>query len=152
MVENINNKNDDVDKDIEYDSENENNEEADDSKYVLDDDKYNTKHNIKRIPKYNFVFYNNNLEKGRNITLGIILIMLGVISIIWGLVLSYSESSEEYSSYGGDAYTGIQNASAKAANNINKLGKTICSGLKGILIVSGGVIIVNGITYIYKKN
>lgn len=82
--------------------------------------------------------------------IGIALIVLGIISIVWGLGLNYSGISSSDKLYGGDAYTGIQNASSTTANNVKELGETVCSGLKGILVVMGGVIIIYGASIVIK--
>ena len=92
----------------------------------------------------------NNMKNKRLIT-GISFIVLGIISVIWGLSLTYTGISSLSETYGGDAYTGIQNASSRTANNINELGNTLCVGLKGILIVMGGAIIIYGTSIILKK-
>ena len=95
---------------------------------------------------------NKSVNEFKNSDFGIILIVLGVISIIWGLALNYSGISSTDKSYGGDAYTGIQNAASATANNVEEMGKTICYGFKGILIVIGGVIIIKGAYIIKNKN
>ena len=82
--------------------------------------------------------------------IGISFIVVGVVSIIWGLGLNYSGISSSDKIYGGDAYTGIQNASSTTANNVKKLGETVCSGLKGILVVMGGAIIIYGASIVIK--
>lgn len=87
----------------------------------------------------------------KNIGFGIAYIILGVISVIWGLTLGYVGNYESASYYGGDAYTGIQNAAATTANNVDSLGKVVCSGLKGIMIVFGGTLITVGVYSILKK-
>ena len=92
----------------------------------------------------------NNM-KNKRLILGISFIILGIISIIWGLSLTYTGISSLSETYGGDAYTGIQNAASRTANNINELGNTLCVGLKGILIVMGGAIIIYGTSIILKK-
>ncbi len=63
----------------------------------------------------------------------------GILSFILGIILAcfstgYSESSY---SYGGDAYTGIQNASAQTANNIQDLAAITKFGLSALLAVAG---------------
>lgn len=87
----------------------------------------------------------------KNIGFGIAYIILGVVSVIWGLTLGYVGNYESASYYGGDAYTGIQNAAATTANNVDSLGEVVCSGLKGIMIVFGGTLITVGIYSILKK-
>ena len=59
----------------------------------------------------------------------ITLIVLGCIIFIFG------SFGTEYIEYGGDAYTGIQNAAADTANNVS----TAC----GILVASLGVVLLN---------
>lgn len=92
----------------------------------------------------------NNM-KNKRLILGISFIILGIISIIWGLSLTYTGISSLSETYGGDAYTGIQNAASRTANNINELGNTLCVGLKGILIVMGGAIIIYGTSIVLKE-
>ena len=68
-----------------------------------------------------------NKQLGKKIgAIGIIL--TGIMAIIFGIICwSYCESYSYYGdcvmyeTYGGDAYTGIQNAAADTANNINDL-------------------------------
>lgn len=66
----------------------------------------------------------------------------GAASSIWGIkVLNmYIGGWESFSTYGGDAYTGIQNASAQAANNIRELANIARTGLGGILLIGGAVL------------
>lgn len=94
---------------------------------------------------------NNTRNINKNIRMGIAFILLGVFAIIWGLNLDYLGVSSISQSYGGDAYTGIQNAASKTANNINALGDTLCSGLKGIMITFGGTIILYGVSVMKKE-
>ena len=82
---------------------------------------------------------------------GVLYIVIGLLSIIWGLQLNYYGNHSKEAIYGGDAYTGIQNASSKTANNVNELGDLLCISFKGILIVMGGTIIIYGISTISKK-
>jgi len=87
----------------------------------------------------------------KNTFLGIIYILLGLVSIIWGLQLNYYGDYSKEEKYGGDAYTGIQNASSTTANNVNELGDMLCLSFKGILIVMGGTIILYGVSTISNK-
>ena len=66
-------------------------------------------------------------------------IILGILSIVISLsvfsgTVGYYENAQKY---GGDAYTGIQNAAAQTANNIKYLGETLQVGLAGLLLVQG---------------
>ena len=87
----------------------------------------------------------------KNTFLGISYIVVGLLSIIWGLQLNYYGKISIAAVYGGDAYTGIQNASSKTANNVNELGDLLCSSFKGLLIVIGGTITLYGISTILKN-
>lgn len=64
----------------------------------------------------------------------------GLVSVIFGIVTmgmptGYWESSN---SYGGDAYTGIQNAAAQTANNVQDLAELMAQGM-GFLLISLGL-------------
>lgn len=52
--------------------------------------------------------------------LGVALILFGLVAIVFGVVaLSLDSGSREWNeTYGGDAYTGIQNAAAQTATNL----------------------------------
>ena len=56
---------------------------------------------------------------------GIALIALGVLSFIFIDYAYYFSSYEDNNTYGGDAYTGIQNAAAQTANNVNNVGNLL---------------------------
>ena len=80
-------------------------------------------------------------QKGRSyaisiITFGLIIFGVGVL----GLGFTFDET--EYIKYGGDAYTGIQNAAADAANNIAKACGVLCSVI-GFLSALGGQVLLN---------
>ena len=86
--------------------------------------------------------------------------VLGVLSTVLSIVC-YSlgtGSYESYKTYGGDAYTGIQQASAQAANNIQDLAGIAKFGLGSILLIVGLLLIVLAITkadtvdYSFKLN
>ena len=66
-------------------------------------------------------------------------IISGLLSIILGfVVMGYSDGYyEAATSYGGDAYTGIQNAAAQTANNVEDLAAIAKFGVSSVLIVLG---------------
>lgn len=66
-------------------------------------------------------------------------IISGVISFILGVCTAtkYIGGSESYSKYGGDAYTGIQNAAAGTSNNVLLLSNVIRYAMASLLIVFG---------------
>ncbi len=79
-------------------------------------------------------------------------ILSGILSVIFGFVMlgknvGYSESS---SVYGGDAYTGIQNAAAQTANNVKKLSEITRDGFAFFLIAVGLVSIFSFAARLWK--
>lgn len=66
-------------------------------------------------------------------------VVSGIISIIFSFVMLGMDngSYESNLAYGGDAYTGIQNASAQAANNIMDLADIVSMGMFAFLLVFG---------------
>lgn len=87
-------------------------------------------------------------------TLNIIGILDGILSLILGLVMFSKEIGtwENNVSYGGDAYTGIQNAAAQTANNVQYLSDLVKFGFGSLLIVVGiALISYFGIKYCAEK-
>ncbi len=81
-------------------------------------------------------------------------IICGIVSIIFGVSASeYGigryENAEQYV---GDAFTGIQGASAQTANNIQALAKLIRFGLTALLIIFGIALICYFGSKLLKKN
>ncbi|MGN1206778.1 MAG: hypothetical protein ACI4SP_00605 [Eubacteriales bacterium] len=72
-------------------------------------------------------------------------IISGIVSIILGInVNSYGTGLfVDSHTYGGDAYTGIQNAAADTANRVVRLGIIVQTGLTAILVVIGLALIFN---------
>ena len=80
-------------------------------------------------------------------------ICLGVLAIIFAAVVfsggvGYYEANE---AYGGDAYTGIQNAAAQSANNIMYVGETVQIALGCFLLLQGLVMLLGSICIKTKK-
>lgn len=73
---------------------------------------------------------------------GILAIILSMA--IGGMTIGYTESDK---SYGGDAYTGMQNASAQAANNARYGNDIERTGAANILLIMGGL----SIAYFLKE-
>ena len=80
----------------------------------------------------------------------LIMIIKNVCGIAIGIIALVKSSSvngdsfyhfTEHNFYGGDAYTGIQNAAADAANNAANLSKCICAGFSAILLIAGLVLL-----------
>ena len=63
----------------------------------------------------------------------------GFVSLIFSFTIrSMSVGSYAYSwSYGGDAYTGIQNSAAQTANNVSLVGNIVKTGFSGMFLVIG---------------
>ena len=71
-------------------------------------------------------------------------IISGIISVIFGIITLGMDTGswESSSSYGGDAYTGIQNAAAQTANNVQDLAEIVAAGI-GFLLIAMGLIAVS---------
>ncbi len=67
----------------------------------------------------------------------------GIVSIIMGVIISckYCGNYAYSNSYGGDAYTGIQNAAADTANNVLASNRIITDGLCFICVSIGLAVI-----------
>lgn len=84
--------------------------------------------------------------------------IVGLVSSILGIVCFTMDtgSYEMNLQYGGDAYTGIQNASAQAANNVQDLAAICAFGFGALLLIIGLILIVYAITskepveYVYR--
>lgn len=74
-------------------------------------------------------------------------IILGIATIVIGIATDeFNYSYQGYGDreiYGGDAYTGIQNATAQTATNVYNLYQTIQAFSKSFLIVLGVLIILH---------
>lgn len=67
------------------------------------------------------------------------MIVVGILAIILAIVC-FSKDAGNTSlgyAYGGDAYTGIQNAAAQTANNVFYLAKIVRFGFSSVLLVLG---------------
>ena len=82
------------------------------------------------------------MDKSRK-TINIIGILAGALSIVMSIVTFCLSTglSESNSRYGGDAYTGIQNAAAQSANNIMYSNIILKIALGSLLLVVGIVLI-----------
>ena len=78
----------------------------------------------------------------------IIFMIIGVVSIIMSIVCFSSKVpyGESNSVYGGDAYTGIQNASASTSRAVVELAKITQLGFGSVLLIAGFTLIGVGST------
>lgn len=77
----------------------------------------------------------------------------GLASLILGIVC-YCLDAGSYVfnvQYGGDAYTGIQNAAARTACNVTNLAKICKFGFGSVLLIAGVVLIICAVTYKEKE-
>jgi len=78
----------------------------------------------------------------------IVLIVVGIIAI--GLSIKcYTTDKLDYESrsmYGGDAYTGIQNAAAMTSKNVKELAEIVQFGFGSVLLVMGLTLVGIGMT------
>lgn len=80
-----------------------------------------------------------NAKSKGGILFNVIGLISGIVSAILGFVVFGlgTGSWENSTSYGGDAYTGIQNAAAQTANNVQDLAEIVKFGMAPLLIVVG---------------
>lgn len=76
-----------------------------------------------------------------------LLCVVGAVSIILGIIMFTKDDGawERSETYGGDAYTGIQNAAAQTANNVQALARIARFGFGSVLTVGGAAMVVCGI-------
>ena len=78
----------------------------------------------------------------------IVLIVVGVVSL--GLSIKCFTTDdlgyESCSMYGGDAFTGIQNAAATTSKNVKDLAEIVQFGFGSILLVMGLTLVGSGLT------
>lgn len=79
---------------------------------------------------------NKKMLKVFGVILGVLAIVLAIV--VYNLDVGYYEN---YETYGGDAYTGIQQAAAQTANNVVYVGQMIRTGFASILAIHGGVLL-----------
>lgn len=87
-----------------------------------------------------------------NKTRAVLLIIVGAIAIVFGILMITNDikfvdfpnclSHVLEKEYGGDAYTGIQNAAAQTANNIYYLAAEIRIGLGAFFILAGMITMI----------
>ncbi len=77
--------------------------------------------------------------KLQNILRSVILVVAGILSFVFaGQISDMNEGKNESDShYGGDAYTGIQNATATVARNVKSEAKIVRKGFASVLIIGG---------------
>ena len=82
----------------------------------------------------------------------ILLIAIGILAIVFAFKIGnlYSGAWVGSETYGGDAYTGIQNASANAANNAYAAAYILQQGFKRCFIIVGLVLASIGGTSLFK--
>ena len=77
----------------------------------------------------------------------ILLAIAGAMSIVMGIIQLYGSTRDYYGDfvrqeeYGGDAYTGIQNACAVTAMNVATVRTSIGTGIAYLLLVGGVALI-----------
>lgn len=84
----------------------------------------------------------------------ILLAIIGVWSIVTGIQFYNKDVSISIlpKEYGGDAYTGIQNATAATANAVSFQSEIVAQGIGSIMIFGGMVLVVCAIPVRNKQN
>ncbi len=91
-------------------------------------------------------------KKAKKLILGLVMVV-GVMLVIYSFLVF--STSEQYSyiakeSYGGDAYTGIQNAAVTTAWNVRDLGKAFATAMGGLLLCGGLLTILTAVYALVK--
>lgn len=94
-----------------------------------------------------------NIKRILSMAINIIGILTGIATTILGFDFKnrFFFSYADMNTYGGDAYTGIQNASATAANNVVILGSMVERAVSIILVILGILIVLYFIGKIIKE-
>lgn len=85
------------------------------------------------------------INRKYEIVKGVILIVIGIVALVISSNISIPGSTESKESYGGDAYTGIQNAAAQTATNVYQVGNGIEELYNQIMMFTGIAFIGIGI-------
>lgn len=85
--------------------------------------------------------------------LGVYLLCIGIFAVIMAIVIfdSYSGMYGYRENYNGDAYTGIQNATAQTATNVLQTNYILKKGLGSILMAGGLSLIGIGFNMLIQK-
>ena len=80
-------------------------------------------------------------------------LIAGAVAIISAFIIFIADKGYyvDYISYGGDAYTGIQNAAARTGSNVNDLAAIVSKGFSAVLLVIGILLVGIG-TSIKEEN
>jgi len=99
------------------------------------------------------VLQKKNIKPSLSLIIDVIGVIIGVITAIIGFNFKnhISFSYTDMITYGGDAYTGIQNASANAANNIAILGSIAIKAVSIFFVIFGILIALCFIIKIIKE-
>ncbi len=81
--------------------------------------------------------------------LGSTLVRIALLSAVFAIVCFFMGTGdyETYITYGGDAYTGMQNASAQAANNVKALAEIVSMGFGALFLIISSVLFALGKYY-----
>ena len=82
-----------------------------------------------------------------NKVVAILFVAVGILSVILSFSAfdAYTGGYESSLSYGGDAYTGIQNAAAQTANNVRYVTEAVAYGTGSILLIGGLAMVLFGL-------
>ncbi len=94
-------------------------------------------------------------ERKKQIIFSIIFAVIGILSIIFGIVIHTADCGEyvTYSRYGADFYTDVQNAVADASNNVWKVWFLLRDCFSCLFYVLGIILIaVAAKSYFFSSN
>jgi len=85
---------------------------------------------------------------------GALLLAFSLIAFIASMSMfdSYTGGYESNERYGGDAYTGIQNAAAQTANNVERLSTIVSEGFGSLFLLSSFTMFACGLYQVVRKD
>ncbi len=85
---------------------------------------------------------------------GALLLAFSLIAFIASMNMfdSYTGGYESSERYGGDAYTGIQNAAAQTANNVEQLSTIVSEGFGWLFLLSSFTMFACGLYQVVRKD
>jgi len=85
---------------------------------------------------------------------GALLLAFSLIAFIASMSMfdSYTGGYESNERYGGDAYTGIQNAAAQTANNVERLSTIVSEGFGWLFLLSSFTMFACGLYQVVRKD
>jgi hypothetical protein len=107
---------------------------------------------MKETTKKEWCFMNKKAKISVSAILGMLVGIFSVLGGFGGWFTSGYYDHVIHTTYGGDAYTGIQNAAADTANNVSQLGYGLNDALNWLFVILGAAIFCYFLGKLIKKD